>query len=59
MIIGDNDAVIAQIQAAVVRSGFECRNTDVVQYDQAHDCTSAVSRDFTVLLMSSEQRRSL
>ena len=59
MIIGDNDTVIAQIQAAVVRSGFECRNTDVVQYDQAHDCTSAVRRDFTVLLMSSEQRRSL
>jgi pilus assembly protein CpaE len=59
MIVGDNSEVVELVQAAVVRSGFECRETDLVPYDQAPDCASVMRRDFTIVLMSSEQRRSL
>ena len=59
MIVGDNSAIVAQIQAALVRNGFECRKSDIAPCDRAPDRTSTVRRDFTVLVMSADHQKSL
>ena len=59
LLVGDNDMMNAQVRDSIVRSGFECRSTDILPVKSAAECAGRVCRDLIVLVMSSDPQRYL
>lgn len=59
LIVGDNETLIEKVRTIVLRSGFECRASDIVACESAAEYAALARRELAIAILPPDRQRGL